>query len=204
MKGFRIDRANLTRNNTQKAICGLFSALTGLPIVFIVSTAIKLVCNFRTIAGGLLVVTSGMALRSCSSLDEFVEAFSKVVLVSYSKLAEISEGSLCFTVQAETSSALKELWDIYKDGTLQNRLQEFLVTDEIKQLASGEDVAVTVYIDEQEYKAAYLDLMLLQKEGKVLKHINFVSSLSATWKYSDKNKLSLVCGKINDIPTGNF
>ncbi|XP_020616562.1 uncharacterized protein LOC110054557 isoform X3 [Orbicella faveolata] len=126
--------------------------------------AIKLVCNFRTIAGGLLVVTSGMALRSCSSLDEFVEAFSKVVLVSYSKLAEISEGSLCFTVQAETSSALKELWDIYKDGTLQNRLQEFLVTDEIKQLASGEDVAVTVYIDEQEYKAAYLDLMLLQKE----------------------------------------
>ena len=111
-----------------------------------------------------------MALRSCSSLDEFVEAFNKVVLVSYSKLVEISEGSLCFTVQAETSLALKELWDIhvYKSGTLQNRLQEFLVTDEIKQLANWEDVEVTVYIDEQEYKAAYLDLMLLQKEGKVL------------------------------------
>ena len=171
MKGFRIDRANLTRNNTQKAICGLFSALTGLPIVFIVSTAIKLVCNFRTIAGGLLVVTSGMALRSCSSLDEFVEAFSKVVLVSYSKLIEISEGSLCFTVQAETPTALKELFDMYKSGTLQNRLQEFLVTDEIQQLASGEDIEVTVYIDEQEYKAAYLDVMLLLKEGKVLKHI---------------------------------
>ena len=138
-----------------------------LAIVAIVFAAVKLVCNFRTIAGGLLVVTSGMALRSCSSLDEFVEVFNKVVLVSYSKLAEISEGSLCFTVQAETSSALKELWDMYKSGTLQNRLQEFLVTDEIKLLASGEDVEVTVYIDEQEYKAAYLDLMLLQKQGKV-------------------------------------
>ena len=135
----------------------------------IVSTAIKLVCNFRTIGKGLLVVTTGMALGKCCSLGEFVEVFNKVVLVSYSKLAEISEGSLCFTVQAETSSALKELWNMYKSGTLQNHLQEFLVTDEIKQLASGEDVELTVYIDEQEYKAAYLDLMLLQKEGKSVK-----------------------------------
>ena len=164
-------------------------------MVAIVFAAVKLVCNLRTIAGGLLVVSSGMALRKCSSLDEFVEVFNKVVLVSYSKLVEISEGSLCFTVQAETSSALKELWDMYKSGALQNRLQEFLVTDEIKQLASGEGVEVTLYIDEQEFKAAYLDLLLLQKEGKVLKHINFVSSLSTV--------ISLVCAKINDMPTGN-
>ena len=145
----------------------------------IVFAAVKLVCKYRTIAGGLLVVTSGVALCSCSSLDEFVEVFNKVVLPSFSKLVEISEGSLCFTVQADTSSALKELWDMYKTGTLQNRLQEFLATDEIKQLASGEDFEVTVYIDEQEYKAAYLDLMLIQKEGKMSKHINFASSLSA-------------------------
>ena len=150
-------------------------------------------CNLRTIAGGLLVVTSGMALRSCSNLDEFVEAFNKVVLVSYSKLVEISEGSLCFTVQAETPLALKELWDMYKSGTLQNRLQEFLVTDEIKQLARGEDVEVTVYIDEQEYKAAYLDLILLEEEGKVLKHNYYLSAVGNIEKYAGKNKLGLVC-----------
>ena len=166
----------------------------------IVSTAIKLVCNLKTIAGGLLVVTSGMALRSCSSLDEFVEVFNKVVLVSYGKLVEITEGSLCFTVQAETSSALKELWDMYKSGTLQSRLLEFLVTDKIKQLANGVDVEVTVFIDEQEYKSAYLDLML-QKEGKKLTNINFVPLLSATRTYSDKTKLSV--GK-EMILTGNF
>lgn len=113
------------------------------------------------------MVSSGMALRRCTSLDEFVEVFNKVVLVSYSKLIEISEGSLCFTVQAETSAALKELWEIYNSGTLKNRLQEFLVTEEIKQLASGEDVEVTVYIDEQEYKEAYLDLTLQENQGKV-------------------------------------
>jgi len=129
-----------------------------------------MVCNYRTIAGGLLAVSSVMALRKCSTLEEFVEVFNSVVLVSSSKLVEISEGSLCFTVQSEASSALKKLWDMYKNGTLQNRLQEFLVTDEIKQLASGEEVEVTVYIDEQEYKAAYLELMLPQKQGKVLKH----------------------------------
>ena len=60
------------------------------------------------------MVTSGMALRSCSSLDEFLEVFNRVVLVSYGKLVEISEGSLCFTVQSETSFDLKELWDMYK------------------------------------------------------------------------------------------
>ena len=134
------------------------------------------------------MVSSGMALRRCSSLDEFVEVFNKVVLVSYSKLVEISEGSLCFTVQAETSSALKKLWDMYKSGTLQSRLQAFLVTDEIEQLASGEDVEVTVYIDEQAYNAAYLDLMLLQKQGKMLKHINFVFQLQrAVHNMSKKN-----------------
>ena len=149
----------------------------------IVFAAVRLVCKHRTmIAGGLLVVGAGMALRSSSSLDEFVDVFNKL-LVAHSKLVQISEGSLCFTVQAEIPSALKELWHMYKSGTLQNRLQEFLVTDEIKQLASGEDVEVAVYIDEQEYKAAYLDLMLLQKQGKTLKY--------------------LAVGKINVMRTGN-
>ncbi|KAJ7353882.1 CCR4-NOT transcription complex subunit 6-like [Desmophyllum pertusum] len=130
-----------------------------------VLTAVKLVCNFRTIAGSLVAVGCTLALHSCSSLEEYIDVFNKVVLVATSKLVEISEGSLCFTVQADTPSALKELWDIYKNGALQNRLQEFLVTEEIKQLASGEDIEVTVYMDEQEYKQAYLELMLLENQG---------------------------------------
>lgn len=105
-----------------------------------------------------------MALRSCSSLDEFVETFNKVVLVSYTKLVEISEGSLCFTVQAETPAALKELWNIYKDGILQSRLHEFLVTDDIKQITNGEDIEMTVFIDEQEYVTSF---NFLRNQGMV-------------------------------------
>ena len=138
-----------------------------------------MVCNFRTIGGALLVVSSGMALRSCSTLDEFVETFNKVVLVAYTKLVEISEGSLCFTVQAETPAALKELWNMYKDGTLQKRLQEFLVTDDIKQLTDAEDIEVAVFIDEQEYvmsfnflqtqgMVTYVQINFLQNQGMVI------------------------------------
>ena len=121
-----------------------------------------MVCNFRTIGGALLVVGSGMALHSCSTLDEFVETFNKVVLVAYTRLVEISEGSLCFTVQAETPAALKELWDIYKDGTLQRRLQEFLVTDDLKQLTNAEDIDMAIFIDEQEYVTSF---NFLQNQG---------------------------------------
>lgn len=121
--------------------------------------AITLVCNFRTVAGGLLTVNSGMALQKCSTRQDYQETFEKVVLPSSNKLIEISNGSVRFTVESENLIALKELWEIYKDGTLQSRLQEFLVTDEIKQLANGEDIEVTVFIDEHEYNEAYFNFV---------------------------------------------
>ena len=63
---------------------------------------------------------------------------------------------MCFTIQAENRSALQELWKRYQDGTLQKNLQGFLVTDEIRQLAGGEEVMVCVYIDEQEFRDSFL------------------------------------------------
>ncbi|CAH3148387.1 unnamed protein product [Pocillopora meandrina] len=125
--------------------------------------SITLVCNFRTVAGGLLTVNSGMALQKCSTRQDYQETFEKVVLPSSNKLIEISNGSIRFTVESENLIALKELWEIYKDGTLQSRLQEFLVTDEIKQLANGEDIEVTVFIDEHEYNEAFFNLFLLHQ-----------------------------------------
>ena len=126
-----------------------------------------MVCNFRTLAGGIILVGSGLALRSCYSFEEYCDAFNKVVLPTFTKLVELNEGSLCFTVQAETPSALKELWNIYDNETLKKRLQPFLLTEELKQLASGEEIEVTVSIDEQEYREAYLDLTFRQNQGKI-------------------------------------
>ena len=79
-------------------------------------------------------------------------------------LRAISEGSIRFTLQAENISALNALWQSYRDETLQTNLQEFLVTEKIKQLAGGE-VTLTVHIDEDEYRNAMLDLMISGTEG---------------------------------------
>ncbi|CAH3014106.1 unnamed protein product, partial [Porites evermanni] len=149
--------ASLSRENNYSSDC-----LSEAPHVF---TAVRMVCNFRTLAGSIVLVGSGLALRSCSSFEEYSDAFNKVVLPAFTKLVELSESSLCFTVLAETPSALKELWNIYNNETLKNRLQSFLVTEEIKQLVKGEEMEVTVYIDEKEYRAAYLDLMFQQNHG---------------------------------------
>lgn len=90
------------------------------------------------------------------------------VLPAAAALRAISEGSVCFTVQLENKSALESLWEGYQDGTLQRNLQQFLVTDEIRQLADGEEVILSVYIDGQELKKTSLNLSTTQTQGKRL------------------------------------
>ena len=61
-------------------------------------------------------------------------------------------------------SARKALWQSYQDKTLQTNLQEFLVTEEIKQLA-GDEVTLTVHNSKDEYRNALWDLMVSEREG---------------------------------------
>ena len=97
-------------------------------------------------------------------MEAFVAAFTEAVLPFGNCLRAISEGSIRFTIQAENYSALDALWQCYQDETLRKNLQEFLVTEEIKQLAGGE-VTLTVHIDEDEYRNAMLDLLISETEG---------------------------------------
>ena len=62
-------------------------------------------------------------------------------------------------VQLENNSALDFSWSLYTDGTLRESLQASLVTDEVKELAGGEQVEVIVTIDEQEYDKAREELI---------------------------------------------
>ena len=106
-----------------------------------------------------------MILRRSADLKEFARTFTKAVLPVANFLRAIREGSICFEIQAENSTALDALWKQYQDGTLRDKLQEFLVTDEIKQLAGGEEVTLKVLIDEQDYHNASFDLMKTEKRG---------------------------------------
>ncbi|XP_015752592.1 PREDICTED: uncharacterized protein LOC107332373 isoform X3 [Acropora digitifera] len=127
---------------------------------------IRVHCTFRTLRGVLLVVGPGVILRRSSTLMEYIQVFRDVILPAAIELRAISEGSVCFMVQAETSLALEELYERYSTGRLQRDLQEFLVTDDIRQLANGEEVVVSVHIDENEYREALDDLTNVNQEGR--------------------------------------
>ena len=113
----------------------------------------------------LLVVGTGSILRRCSTLGEFVIAFGVAVLPTAVLLRDMFESSVCFVVQAETSLALEELYERYRTGRLRRDLQEFLVTDDIRQLADGEEVVLSVYINEKELREVLDDLTNVDVEG---------------------------------------
>ena len=117
--------------------------------------------------------------RGDNDIQQFANLFNGVVLPAGNFLRAIRNGSLCFTVQAEDREALQLLWEQYQDNTLQTKLQDYVVTEEIKQLADGEDVIVTVHIDEQEYQDACLDFVL-EVQGKYFNIGIAVSLVSQT------------------------
>ena len=157
-------------------------------------------CTFRNVAGGIVVVTTWMILRRSSSLQEFVNTFTEAVLPLGNTLRAISEGSLCFIVQAQTTSALEALWKAYKDGTLQRNLQEFLITEEIEQLV-GSEVKLTVTIDEQEHNNAVWDLIITETQGNSSYSPLHIFSLAIFWS---QQVLLLSCslnrGMFEDAP----
>ena len=110
-------------------------------------------------AGGIVVASAFQLLRRGCTYEQLVTAVNTCVLPAGARLLQIAEGSVILKVQAENSSALYALWSLYTDGTLRESLQALLVTDEIKELAGGEQVEVMVTIDEQEYDKAREELI---------------------------------------------
>lgn len=127
----------------------------------------------------VVAVGAGVVLykysRGDNDIQQFANLFNEAILPAANSLRAIGNGSLCFTVQAEDRAALQLLWEQYQNNTLQKKLQDFLVTEEIKQLADGEDVIVTVHIDEHEYQDACLDFVM-EVQGKYF-NIGIVVSL---------------------------
>ena len=138
-----------------------------LLINLLLPTAVKIHCNFSTASKLALTVGMGIILQkgAGATLEEFVKLLT-VLLPAAIHLLTMGEGSLCFTVQAENKQALEALWQRYQDGTLQRNLQEFLVTDDIRQLAGGKEVILSAYIDEQDYNNAWLGISIAEQQGE--------------------------------------
>ena len=145
---------------------------------------------FKVVAGGLTVVSAMEVLSRWSSFDQLVAAVQTCVLPAGTRLVQITDGCVCLTVQAESLSALKFLWKFYQDGTLQKHLHDFFVTDEVRELADGEDVEVNVTIDEGEYQKACVEL--IQGAQGDLAFDSFFSEFMSPDFHTDRVKCSLM------------
>ena len=127
--------------------------------IFLLFSVVNIKTVFKVVAGGLTAVSAMEVLSRWSSFDQLVAAVQTCVLPAGTRLVQITDGCVCLTVQAESLSALKLLWNLYQDETLQKNLHDFFVTDELRELADGEDMEVNVTIDEDEYQKACIELI---------------------------------------------
>ena len=146
-------------------------------LLFVSVLTIKTV--FKVVAGGISVASVLEVLKRESTFDQLVSAVNECVLPTGTSLIQITEGCVCLRVQAENRASLETLWSLYKDGTLKARLQDFFVTDEVREaLAGGEQVEVVVTIEEGEYQKALSELVSSEVEGSfyhsVQLHLSFL------------------------------
>ena len=157
MSSIRENNRNFSRHNETSEKIAIFSFRP---------TVLKVHCTLKNFATGCsLAFGVGELLRRSSTLQDFVDNFRQQILPERTRLLGLREESVCFVVQGETSLALVELYERYSTGRLQKDLQKFLVTDDIRQLADGEEVVVLVHIDEKEFREACDDLINVGKEG---------------------------------------
>ena len=134
----------------------------------VISVELLLHCSFK-IPGKCLVVSVGLILHAYNPayVEQFEGALNKILPLA-NKVTAIMPGSVCFAVQAENRKSLMALWEQYQDGTLQRKLQSFLVTEDIRQLADGEQVFLSIHIDEQDFKDSLLRFIIAERDGKDL------------------------------------
>ena len=120
---------------------------------------------FKVVAGTFTVASSLSLLTRDCTYDQLVNAINTSVLPAGAKLIQISEGCVCLKVQVTNLSALEDLWCLYKVGTLRASLQALFVTDEVRELAGGEQVEVDVTMDEEEYEKAQNELSTFRGKG---------------------------------------
>ena len=123
-------------------------------------------CTFKIVGTGFLLYGTHQILQHClRDPASMREAFTGILHVG-ALITNIESECVCLTVRVENLSALKELWERYENGFLQKSLQDILVTKEINEMAEGEEVELQVNIDQDSYRNAYLDLFMVENEGK--------------------------------------
>ena len=91
---------------------------------------------------------------SVARLTEFLKKVYEVAVMM------VKSGSLIITVQCLTLKSLESLWNDYCSGYLNDIVERFLVTDEIKRKLGMDNVRLKTTIEEEKYlicKKAFLE-----------------------------------------------
>ena len=141
----------------------------------------------RVAAAGITLLTVHEVLSRWNTYAELVTCFNDCVLPAGTQLVEVSQGCVCFTVQADNLTGLTTLWNMYQDGTLKTRLRDFFVTDQMeKRAGGGENVEVSVTIEKEEYEKACTEF-INETEGELFTMYNliiFTSRMALSWEIS--------------------
>lgn len=86
--------------------------------------------------------------------------FASVVLPSGVLIKYLCEGSIICVLEANYLPGLQELWQNYQSGKLLEALKDILITEELKALADGQEITMSVTLDENIYREACLELMV--------------------------------------------
>lgn len=132
-------------------------------VVFVLVLNIKTV--FKTVNVGFKIASSLALLLRGSTYDQTFAAINSLMPDGVN-LIQISEGCVSLKVQVVNLSALETLWRLYQDGTLEASLQALFVTDEMRELAGGEQVQAIVTVEPQEYEKARNELAAFEAQGK--------------------------------------
>ena len=91
--------------------------------------------------------------------------FASVVLPSGILIKYLCEGSVICVLEANDLQGLKELWQRYESGKLQEALEEVLITEEFRKLSAGQEIKLTVDLDKNMYHDVCLELMMTKRTG---------------------------------------
>lgn len=113
--------------------------------------------------GAWVVGTAFILKRYINEPKTLSLLFASVVLPSGILVKYLCEGSVICVLEANDLQGLKELWQRYESGKLQEALEEVLITEELRKLSAGQEIKLTVDLDKNMYHDVCLELMMTKR-----------------------------------------
>ena len=115
--------------------------------------------------GAWLAGTAFILRRYINEPGTLACLFASVVLPSGILVKYLCKGSVICVLEANDLQGLKELWQKYESGKLQEALEEILITEELRELSAGQEIILTAELDENMYREVCLELIITKRKG---------------------------------------